>query len=146
MIAATYVASSSAAGVLIGFLLAYVGRGLPQPARAVTGVIASSALVTVAILLEAGVAVPLPQRDQETPQRWVSLGGLCWGLLNGFSLGLGFTTRIGVWLWYALPVGVLVLGRPALGALMYGLYGLTRGAGVAVLLTLNLLRPGRVDT
>jgi hypothetical protein len=36
------------------------------------------------------------------------------------------TTRIGYWLWYAVPVTCLLTGRSLLGALMYGVYGLVR--------------------
>ncbi len=58
------------------------------------------------------------------------------------TLGLGATTRIGFWLWYVVPIAALLGGRPALGAAVYGLYGLVRG-GAAGILILELRRhPG----
>lgn len=72
----------------------------------------------------------LPQRDRETPKRWAFLGPTRWALLNGASLGVGAGTRIGFAAWYAVPIGCLLVGSAPLGALLYGLYGLTRTAAV----------------
>ena len=47
------------------------------------------------------------------------------------------TTRIGYWLWYAVPV-ICVLTGLLLGALMYGVYGLVR-TGVGPLALVSVL-------
>jgi hypothetical protein len=49
-------------------------------------------------------------------------------------LGFGATSRIGFSLWYAVPVGALLLGSPVLGAAAYGAYGLVRGLAAPVIL------------
>jgi hypothetical protein len=48
-------------------------------------------------------------------------------LKNGMVLGLGFTTRIGFWLWYVVPVTALASGDARVGASVWGLYGFARG-------------------
>jgi hypothetical protein len=53
---------------------------------------------------------------------------------NGLALGFGATSRIGFCLWYAVPVGALLLARPDLGAAIYGAYGLFRGMAVWVIM------------
>jgi hypothetical protein len=47
------------------------------------------------------------------------------------------------WLWYVVPLGAL-LGGTLFGSLIYGAYGLTRNAGIWLLLLL-LLTPAAAD-
>lgn len=108
----------------------------------------------VAVLLgSAGIALgvsnaagrlerPYDLRDRETPQSWLEGGVVQWAVRNGVALGLGVTTRIGYWLWYAVPVICLLAGRPLPGALVYGLYGLVRTGVGAPALSLVLSRIG----
>jgi hypothetical protein len=49
-------------------------------------------------------------------------------LRNGVALGQGYTTRIGFAAWYLIPFACFVLGDGLTGALIYGAYGLVRGA------------------
>jgi hypothetical protein len=72
----------------------------------------------------------LPQRDCETPQRWLHTGALRWSIYNGAALGIGAVSRIGFWLWYAVPVGAILVARPDAGAALYGVYAATRGLAV----------------
>lgn len=69
------------------------------------------------------------QRARETSQRWVHLRPIRWTTRNGLALGFGATSRIGFWLWYAVPAGAFLVGSPGLGAAIYGMYGLVRGIG-----------------
>jgi hypothetical protein len=47
-------------------------------------------------------------------------------------------SRVGFWLWYVVPVGAFLIGDALFGALLYGMYGLTRGAAVfAIILGLS---------
>jgi hypothetical protein len=59
----------------------------------------------------------------------VSRSRLAWGAKNGLTLGCGAFSRVGFWLWYAVPAGALLTATPVLGALLYGTYGLVRGLG-----------------
>lgn len=77
-------------------------------------------------------------RDRETPKSWLDGGVARWAVLNGVTLGVGVTTRVGYWLWYAVPVICLLTGRPLAGALVYGIYGLVR-AGVGPLALASML-------
>lgn len=81
----------------------------------------------------------LPQINRETEQSLLSRGPFVWALVNGFLLGVGFTSRLGYWIFYLFPLGCLVVGSPPLGALIWGTYGLTR-LGTATLLALQMHR------
>lgn len=72
---------------------------------------------------------PPLQCDRETPQRWVRQGAVPWAVKNGAALGFGGFTRLGFALWYAIPAGAVLLGSPAAGAVLWGLYGLLRASG-----------------
>lgn len=66
-------------------------------------------------------------------------GPLRWAIRNGLSLGFGATSRIGFSLWYAVPLGALLLGSPLLGAAVYGTYGLLRAVAAPLLLLASVL-------
>ncbi|MGH3148658.1 MAG: hypothetical protein ACRDTR_23000, partial [Rubrobacter sp.] len=72
------------------------------------------------------------------PQRWVHKGPLEWATRNGLALGFGATSRIGFWLWYVVPLGAFLVGDAALGAIVYGTYGLIRSLA-AVFMVLGIL-------
>lgn len=63
---------------------------------------------------------------------WVWRGPVLWPLLNGAALGFGATTRLGFWLWYAIPSGAFLMAEPAVGALIWGAYGFTRTGSAVV--------------
>lgn len=109
-----------------------------MPLNARIAIASVLALVAVILgLLELGPRPwRVPQCDVETPQRWMNAGALRWALLNGVALGTGATSRIGFWLWYAIPISSLLVGDPLKGALIYGLYGLVRGWSVWTFLLL----------
>jgi hypothetical protein len=125
---ATVVAASAAGagvGALVGLLSGIVELGV----RALL-----AGLLYLALAIGAGVRrTPPLQLDRETDQQHLRLGPLRWAAVNGAQLGLGFTSRIGFWSWYLLPVGIMVAGNWRVGALAWGLYGAGRTvAAVAV--------------
>lgn len=144
--AVTYSVAATVAGAATGALLGAVGAVMPFSAR----VAISSVLALIAIAIGFMELGPRPRRvpqcDVETPQRWMNAGPLRWATLNGAALGIGATSRIGFWLWYAIPLGALLLGDPVLGALIYGLYGLVRGWAVWAFLLLPTPIGMRGDT
>jgi hypothetical protein len=130
----TYLAATTAAGAASGALLGLVGRQAPVDLRTVVASVAALAGVTIGITELSGRRIRLPQWDRETPQSWVHTGGIRWALLNGAVLGFGATTRLGFWLWYAIPVGSFASGNPLTGAAAYGAYGFVRGAGAIAMI------------
>lgn len=86
--------------------------------------------------------VPTSQCDRETPQSWVNQGPYRWAILNGLALGSGITTRVGFWLWYMVPVAAFLSGDLILSTLVYGTYGLFRGASGWWLIVRVRRRPG----
>lgn len=133
------------AGAGTGGFLALIGGALPAGALATGGILLAAAGSIVGVVEIAGGRVRPWQFDRETPQRWARQGPLHWAIRNGAVLGVGMSSRIGFWLWYVVPLGALASGDIVLGALLYGLYSLTR-TGVALgLLALLLTSGGRLD-
>jgi hypothetical protein len=137
--AVVYSLSSALAGLVTGAVLGAVGSLLPLDFRLAAGSILAVIAIAVGGLEFFGRRVQLPQFDCETPQRWVHRGPLRWATRNGLTLGFGATSRIGFWLWYAVPLGAFLLGDLRLGAIIYGTYGLVRALG-AVFILLGMLR------
>lgn len=49
------------------------------------------------------------------------------------AIGVGATTRIGYWLWYAIPVGCFASGSRSFGAALFAAYAATRATLPVVL-------------
>lgn len=127
------------AGALFGAALGGVGSLMGSPLRGqLVGLLAIPAVVVGAAEV-VGRGIPLPDRKRETPQRWMHAGPLLWPILNGGALGLGVSSRIGVWLWYAVPLSSLLSGDVMIGATIFGAYGLVRG-GIPSLLFVRYRR------
>ena len=134
-----YSLSSAFAGVAAGALLGALGGLLPLDFRLAAGSILAVAAVAVGGLEFFGRRIQPLQFDCETPQRWVHRGAITWAIQNGLALGFGATSRIGFWLWYAIPLGAFLVGNPVFGAVTYGTYGLLRALG-AVVIVLVIMR------
>ena len=132
--AVVYSLSSALAGLATGAVLGVVGSLVPLDFRLAAG----SLLAVVAIALSGleffGRRIQPLQFDCETPQRWVRRGPFAWAIQNGLTLGFGATSRIGFWLWYAVPLGAFLVGDPLFGAVTYGAYGLLRALGAVFIL------------
>jgi len=135
--------SSALAGGLTGTILGAIGASLSYGIRvALISLLAIPAVALGGIELLGHRLQPL-QCDRETPQEWVRLGPLRWAMYNGMALGSGAWSRIGFWLWYVVPIGAFLVGRPLLSAALYGTYGLARGAAVwAIMLGIVQKRRG----
>lgn len=122
-----YMVSCAGSGAASGLFLGFAGMYAALPTRvAVATLFAITALVATALEV-VDHAVPPLQCDRETPQRWLHAGPLRWAVRNGLALGCGATTRIGFWLWYAIPIAALLSASPAFGAGVFATYGFTRG-------------------
>lgn len=92
------------------------------------------ASLALACLELAGLRPTGLQRDRETPYSWVGKGPLRWAAINGVALGVGWSSRIGFWAWYVVPALALWVANPAVGAVIYGSYALSRTLAAPVLL------------
>ena len=137
--AVVYSLASAFAGGAAGAVLGALGSLLPLDFRLAAGSILAIAAVVVGGLEFFGRRIQPVQFDCETPQRWVHRGPLAWATQNGLALGFGATSRIGFWLWYAIPLGAFLVGNPLFGAVTYGTYGLLRALG-AVFILLVIMR------
>lgn len=140
--AAAFAGASALGGLLAGAALGATGSVIPEPFRLAIGTVAFFALVVVGVVEAQGRRLRLPQRNKETPQRWIHAGPLQWAMRNGFSLGLGFTSRLGFWLWYVIPLVAVVVGDVWLSAVLYATYGATRGLTAVAIFGYALQRPG----
>ena len=115
--------------------------GILSPSfRAVIGSILAAVAIVVGSLELCGCRIKPLQFDCETPRRWMQKGPLRWAARNGLTLGFGATSRIGFLLWYVVPLGALLSGSPALGAAIYGTYGLVRGVAAPLIMLGNIRR------
>ncbi len=103
--------------------------------------VAFAGCVAMSVELVSGRRFRLPQRDRETPQRWLDLGPVRWAVLNGAALGVGAGTRIGMWLWFGMPLLIAWSGNIAFGAIVFGVYGALRTGLAAVGLRLSMHYP-----
>jgi hypothetical protein len=124
---AIYLVSGTVGGLLTGLLLGGVAslwQNVVKPSNwwGVT-------FLALALVLEAAGRsfrwFP-PQRNKETPRSWTSRPPEFWGLATGLVLGSGVATRIRFSAWYIAPIIIVLFGSVASGAVIMGVYGLTR--------------------
>lgn len=144
--ALVFTGAAALGGVSAGALMGIVGGTVGPEVRALAGSLFGLGALGLGALALIGRSLPLPQCDRETSQRWVHGGPLRWAACNGLALGCGATSRIGFWAWYAVPVGAFLSGDAALGALLYGSYGLARGAGAWLLIAAAAIARRRGST
>ncbi|MGH7717457.1 MAG: hypothetical protein ACREON_01250 [Gemmatimonadaceae bacterium] len=128
--ALTFTLAATFTGGVAGTLLGFAGSAVPTDLRLALATLLAMIGVGIGAADAVGRSVPLIQRNRETPRPWMDHGPLRAAARNGVALGVGATTRIGVWLWYAVPVGALLVGDPALGAVIYGSYAVSRAVGL----------------
>lgn len=132
--ASVFVLAGTVAGAAAGAVLGAVGSQVPPPARVALATLSAVAAIVIAALALRGGAPRLPEVDHETPYRWLHSTPLRWAAMNGATLGLGMRSRLGFALWYAIPLGALILGDVVAGAVLYGTYSLVRSLGPLVIL------------
>src|SRR5919197_1086479 len=123
------VGAATGAGVL--GLAALAGSAFPAVSRSLVST-TLAAFVVVAIV----VGRAPWQWDHETPTSWLDYEDWRVAVWNGAALGAGFVTRIGFWLWWALPLFVFSVASPRVGILAGLVYGGTRlglGSGRSLL-------------
>lgn len=116
-----FVVAGSAVATAIGTALSLLGVALGPAAD---GIVCIAALVGLGYF---ALSRTTPwQFDRETPIAWLHHEDSRTALYNGAALGSGFSTRIGFWLWYILPIAALLSGRIVLGATVFFVYGISR--------------------
>ena len=125
-----FTAASVIAGFVMGGLLGELGTAMSPEGRSTLLFALAVAGVGVAGAQLVGYRFGPPQKNRETPKAWIYHGAARWALLNGVALGLGFTSRIGFWLWYVVPVTAFLSADPVVGASAYGTYAFLRTGGV----------------
>ena len=126
---AVLILSAMAGAALTGAFVGLLGAAVEPSMRALLAVAAVSTVIV-------GAAIrPVPwQLDRETNTRWLTYNDWRTAAYNGLALGVGFTTRIGFWLWYLVPLTAFVTADPVLGAVGFTVFALTR-VGLSALLT-----------
>lgn len=122
--------STTITGVLVGVALGLVGKCIALETRIILATVAVVAGLVIGAIDLAIVHIPVVERNCETPRRWLRYGALRWAIVNGVALGLGFTSRVGYWIWYLIPVASLLFADVILGAAVYSAYALFRGMSV----------------
>ncbi len=133
--------AATAAGALVGAALGAVSATVSDDARLALATLTGLLGLGLAVAALTGHPVPVMQRNTESPQRWLRLPPKVWSAANGSVLGLGFTSRLGSWAWYVVPVGALLSGSAATGALVWGAYAFARLGTSVVIATVAHARP-----
>lgn len=110
-----FVVSAAAAGSALGALLGAIGALIPEGVRwaCVTLLTLSASYVGARELLGRQF---LPwQRNRETPRVWLDQSSMWWAAKNGAALGVGVTSRVGFWVFYVVPLGVVFIGEQVWG-------------------------------
>lgn len=131
-----YVVTGTIVGAIAGAVAGAAGDLLTADARSALGALVALAAAGVGLAELTGHRIALVQIDRETPYAWLEAGPVRWAIRNGANLGFGGLTRLGFWLWFVIPVGAVLSGRPLVGALGWGAYALVRTASAGWLLLL----------
>lgn len=122
--------SGALGGAVVGLVLGWLGDLVGTPLRLAIASVLALLLLSISVADLTWKRIRPLERDRETSQAWLHLGAVRWAVLNGFALGMGFTSRIGFIAWYFIPFACFAAGSPTLGAIIFGCYGLARGAAV----------------
>jgi hypothetical protein len=131
-------ASAIAAALLAGGMIGLLGAVIDPATRAM-----SAAPAAAALLFSAATRRYPWQLNRETHRRWLDYGDWRTAALNGLALGLGFTTRIGFWLFYTALLSAYVVADPLYAALGYAVYAASRVGGSLLLWIAGLRVAGR---
>lgn len=131
--------AATLAGLIVGAALGSLGLAVPTGWKTSLASMLAFAGIAVGIWQSARGPIPVLQRSCETAQLWMNTGALTGSALNGAALGAGFVTRVGYWIWYAVPATAFLAG-PLKGMLIFGVYGLVRGAAPGLAIAQMLAR------
>jgi hypothetical protein len=123
-----FLLGATLAGAALGALIGAAGGLIPNELRSPRArLVVLAAAIAVAIVLDlVPGAAPGPRR--QVNERWLDeLRGWVYGLGFGAQLGLGITTVVSSAATYVALLAALLIGDPARGALVVGLFGLVRG-------------------
>jgi hypothetical protein len=133
---AGFFAAAIAAGIVAGAVLGTSGAGLSSTTRGTVALATALLLAAVGTVELFGHRVPLPQLSRETSRRYGSMG-IGWVVRNGVAMGVGISTRLGFWLWYAVPVAAVVSGETLRGVIVFGTYALVRATAPIAIIVLR---------
>jgi sulfite exporter TauE/SafE len=126
-----YLVGSTAGGALVGSLAGAVGAAVglvtgPWDLGWRLALFGAAGVVTVAV--DRGlVPLRLPSWQRQVDERWLTTyRGWVYGIGFGFQLGSGLLTRIATSAVYLMLVAAALTGSVAAGALIGGVFGLTR--------------------
>jgi hypothetical protein len=123
-----FLLGATAAGVTLGSLAGLAGSAIaPHSEDLKLGVLAVGLALAVVLDGLPGLAPPGPRR--QVNERWLdNYRGWVYGAGYGAQLGLGLTTIVTSAATYAALLAALLAGGPAGGAIVFGCFGLVRGA------------------
>ena len=121
-----FAAGSVVGGAAVGAILGGVGSTFAP--RADTALLIVGALALIAGGLDL-IGVPAPGPERQVNERWIgNLRGWVYGFGFGVQLGAGVSTFVVTWAVWVLLVAEALSGSPGTGALVGGVFGLTRAA------------------
>jgi hypothetical protein len=130
---ALHVAGATGSAAAFGALLGVAGASLGAPWGA-AGLLLVATLAVLYLARESfGVPIPVPQLRRQVPDWWRTyfpFGPA--SFLYGVGLGVGFFTYLSHGTLVVVSAAAVASGRPLLGAVLLGSFGLARGATAVV--------------
>lgn len=130
---ALHTLGATGTAALFGAALGWIGRALGAPWQR-PGLLA---LATVSALYAVGaltrLRVPVPQLRRQVPDWWRTFFGRSFAaMLYGAGLGIGFLTYLSTGTLVVVAFAAAASGRPVIGAIVMGPFGLVRGLSAIV--------------
>jgi hypothetical protein len=123
-----FLLAATAAAAALGAIAGLAGSVLPPTAEDVRlGVLAAALALAIVLDGVPGLAPPGPHR--QVNERWLDeYRGWVYGAGYGAQLGIGLTTIVTSAATHVALLAALLAGGPAAGAVVFGCFGLVRGA------------------
>jgi hypothetical protein len=86
------------------------------------------------------------QLERETNVNWLLYEDWRTAAYNAITLGLGFASRIGFWVFFLVPLGAFVAGDIRAGLLIYTTYAATRTLGSFIVAAISFRSKAFVRT
>lgn len=130
---AAHTIGAAASAALFGAVLGALGGVLGAPWGAGGPLLVAMLAAAYGVAELAGRALPVPQARRQVPEWWRTFfGPIPAAALYGAGLGIGFLTYLSSGALVAASAAALASGRPLLGAVVVGAFGVARGASIIV--------------
>ena len=130
---ALHTLGATGTAVVFGAALGWTGRVLGAPWQRPGSLVLATVSAVYAVGALTRLRVPVPQLRRQVPDWWRTFFGRSFAaVLYGAGLGVGFMTYLSTGTLVVVAIAAAASGRPEMGAILVGPFGLVRGLSAAV--------------